>query len=74
MKKINIQRDVESRKNIARSIPPAAKIETIVEPVTQEKDAESEANQEQAVDTSPTDGKTKKRGRTAKGDTQEVPV
>jgi hypothetical protein len=74
MKKINIQRDVESRKNIAKAIPPVANIETVIEPVTQEKDAESEANQQQAVDPILTDEKTKKRRRTAKGDIQEVPV
>jgi hypothetical protein len=68
MKKINIQRDVESRKNIANQMPPVEKTKIPVERVTEEKDAQSEeirTNEDNKVGKT---GQAKKRGRTAKGD------
>ncbi|NDW10979.1 hypothetical protein [Dysgonomonas sp. 520] len=72
MKRINIQKDIESRNNIENNLPAPERIEieTEVDPVIQQADAESEVIRETETDQSPErEQKTKKRGRAAKGDT-----
>jgi hypothetical protein len=68
--RINIQRDVESRKNIAQATQlPAKRIETIVEAIKTENNAESEINpgSEDNAESAPGE-KPKKRKRTSAGD------
>lgn len=61
-KKINIQRDLDSRKSIATYFPKEKKEEKI------ETNAESETIQESSIDESPeAEPKQKKGRRTAKG-------
>ncbi|MDR1718064.1 MAG: hypothetical protein LBS20_19680 [Prevotella sp.] len=69
MKRTNIQRDIESRKNMEEKLPPVTATEMINEPETQETDAESEIVQECETDKEPTVKESKKRGRSPKGDT-----
>ena len=68
MRRINIQRDIESRKNMEEKLPPVTATEMITEPETHETDAESEIVQECETDKEPVK-ETKKRGRSPKGDT-----
>jgi hypothetical protein len=75
MKKINIQKDVESRKNIAGQIQSVMREETQVEPEKEKDDAQSEEILSEENDQiAQTGEKTKKRRRTAKGDVQEIQV
>lgn len=68
MRRINIQKDVESRKNMENIQPVAERVETEVEPVIQQIDAESEVIREAEEDQGPErEQKAKKRGRTTKG-------
>jgi hypothetical protein len=73
-KKINIQRDMESRRKIAQSIS-AERIEAMVEPVSEERNDESEITTGQQGDEgAAVPEKAKKRRRTTAGDAQEVSV
>ncbi|GAB6013567.1 hypothetical protein [Viscerimonas tarda] len=75
MKKINIQRDIDSRRNMAKAVMPVMGIETEVKPVKEENDAESEVVHRATPDTgAPAGEKTKKRRRTSEGDIQALPV
>ena len=68
MKRINVQRDVESRRKMEEKLPTANETKTAVEPVTPPTDAQSKEVQEHEVDQIPEpDEKPKKRGRSAKG-------
>jgi hypothetical protein len=75
MKKINIQRDIESRRNMVQTVIPTREFETIVEPIKEEDYAESENVQGAASDTGATAcEKPKKRRRATEGDVQALPV
>jgi hypothetical protein len=63
MKKINIQRDVESRRNMAQAFSPVKGFETEVEPIKQENDAESEKKDGQADNAGAPTGKKPEKGR-----------
>jgi hypothetical protein len=72
MKKVNIQRDLESRRNMAQATVPARVFETNIEVRNEEKnevnDAESEAVPGNEDDTVATAGeKAKKRRRASAG-------
>ncbi len=69
MKRINIQRDVESRKSIEHELPVIQRTEQMVEPVKVEQNAESETIQEHEADSVPNlEPQPKKRRRKAEGD------
>jgi hypothetical protein len=77
MRKINIQRDLESRRNISQIMPPVREFETEVEreKEKEEENAESEVIQGNADDTVASAGeKPKKRKRTPAGDLPALPV
>jgi hypothetical protein len=75
MKKINIQRDLESRRNMVQAVVPAVKIETVVEPIKAEEYAESEDVPGTAPDAgAPAGEKPKKRKRATEGDVPALPV
>jgi hypothetical protein len=75
MKKINIQKDVESRKRIAGQIQTVMREETQVEPEKDKDDAQSEEIlSEENNQGAPTGEKTKKGRRTTKGNVQEIQV
>lgn len=77
MRKINIQKDVESREKISRSIPAIVSYDTVdevkstelsKEPEKENEDAQSEVTQEQEADPIPDkQDAPKKGGRKAKG-------
>lgn len=75
-KKINIQRDVESRQKISTAIHPLKQeenpVEIIPEPLTEPENAKSEIIQEPAADQKIPETQTPKRGRTAKGNKKAV--
>lgn len=76
MKRVNIKRDVESRAKIGTTqqpyVPqPQTVVETLIQP---NEDAESQENRLGETDQADTPQKPSKRGRTTKGDAQEVPV
>ena len=67
MKRINIQRDVESRKSIEQELPLV--LETVIEPIKEEQYAESETIPESEADTSSAaEPQPKKRRRKTEGD------
>ncbi len=69
MKRINIQRDVESRKSIEQELPVIPITEQMFEPVKEEQNAESETIQEHEADSSPSpEPQPKKRRRKTEGD------
>jgi hypothetical protein len=75
MKKINIQRDLESRRNISQTIPLARDFETEVEPIKETENAESEVIQGYEDDPGAIAGeKPKKRKRASAGDIPALPV
>jgi hypothetical protein len=76
MKKVNIQRDLESRRNMIQAIAPAKVFEMSIETVKKEEDnAESETVPGNEDDTVATAGeKAKKRRRTSAGNLEAFPV
>jgi hypothetical protein len=75
MRKINVQRDLESRRNISQTMPLARDFETVTETVKEEENAESEVIPGQEDDPGAIAGeKQKKRKRTPAGDVQALPV
>jgi hypothetical protein len=75
MRKINVQRDLESRRHIAQTMPSVRDLETTVEIVKEEENAESEVTPGHEDDSGAIAGeKPKKRKRASAGDVQALPV
>lgn len=71
MKRVNIQNDVESRRQIATSTPKAT---VIINPETSLKNASSEESKAEPHIESQQEAQPQKRGRKTKGDAEEIPV
>jgi hypothetical protein len=75
MRKINIQRDLESRRKMQPSIAPARELENTDETVKNKDNAESKVVSGNEDDTTASAGeKPKKRKRTSTGDVPALPV